>query len=89
MTTVIRKLPQAFVGVFLKAGKETRSFKDVMNCLFLYIKVDKRKRNERMELYTVGKIVNTHGILPVIDDVVKEVDLAGGKVIVELLEGLE
>ncbi|TFZ16243.1 ribosome maturation factor RimM, partial [Limosilactobacillus fermentum] len=35
MTTVIRKLPQAFVGVFLKAGKETRSFKDVMNCLFL------------------------------------------------------
>ncbi len=46
----------------MKAGKETRSFKDVMNCLFLYIKVDKRKRNERMELYTVGKIVNTHGI---------------------------
>ncbi len=28
-------------------------------------------------------------LLPVIDDVVKEVDLAGGKVIVELLEGLE
>ena len=41
------------------------------------------------DVWVVDREQKTDLLLPVIDDVVKEVDLAGGKVIVELLEGLE
>ena len=41
------------------------------------------------DVWVVDREQKTDLLLPVIDDVVKEVDLADGKVIVELLEGLE